>query len=159
MSSAETYARKLVEHRRWVWRPGMVLIWPEMGRQVVISAVTEHCTVIVTFLGQGVGVEVDPEEQGMYPDLDHPAMVGVLLAMWMECNPQVFLTISRWSPLTGKGTNLIQPAPKKWVINLDISEYIRQPGGGYLGPALARILYSTWTQQQRMTPMPLELEK
>jgi hypothetical protein len=136
----------------------MVLFWPSMNRQVVVTTITSEHTLVVSFLGQGVGVEVDPEEQELLPDLTHPAMAGILLSMWLEVSPQAALSLNRWGHIEGSQTlQVTQTQPKRWSITMSLSLF-GQKTQESLGAALARVLMGTWQRQKRLTPMKLRME-
>lgn len=132
----------------------MILIWPKVRRQVVILTVTDRDTLIVAFLGQGLALELEPQEQGLYPDLTHSATAGILLSMWLRWSPQAWMSICRWAE--GDVPAVEETHPKRWAITMDLGFYDEDAEGTYLGTALARVLLQTWRKQERLTPLKLE---
>lgn len=129
----------------------MVLIWPDISQTVIITSVTDRATLLAAFSGTGVGVEVDPDENKLYPDLTHPSTAGFLLSMWLESSPQAFMSLCRWEK-TGEPNNTKEIAPKRWAVTMDLGLFDVDTEGSYLGTAVARILYQTWKKQERLTP-------
>jgi hypothetical protein len=133
----------------------MILVWPKVRRQIVILTVTDRDTLIVAFLGQGLSIELDPQEHGLYPDLTHPATAGILLSLWLRWSPQAWMSICRWAE-TGQPSSVTETHPKKWAITMDLGFYDEDAEGTYLGTALARVLLQTWRKQERLTPLRLD---
>jgi hypothetical protein len=133
----------------------MVVVWPKLARQVVILTLTSRGSVIVAFLGEGLAIETDPDEEGFYPDLTHPATAGILLAMWLKWSPQAWMSVCRWTKEEEAAT-VEEKQPKCWSITMDLGRYDQDAEGSYLGTALARMLLQTWRRQERLTPMRLD---
>ncbi len=128
----------------------MVLVWPDMvPRRPITTQVFPRGTLLVNFLDHGVGIEVDPVEHKLYPDLTHPATAGILLSMWLESSPRAFMSICRWGPAEKQSVE--QVAPKRWAITMDLGLFDQDAEGSYLGTAAAKMLYLTW-KRQAMTP-------
>jgi len=150
----EEHAQRLVKHSRWRWQPGMILVWPSLNTQLIVLGVTPHQTLFVNFMGQTSGVELDPSEHGLYPDLTHPAMIGILLSLWLRWSPQAWVSICRWAQ-TGDPPKLEELLPKRWSITLDLDDVEEDPSGSYLGTALAQMLLKTWERHRMSTPLSI----
>jgi len=151
MLSIEEQARRLVEHPRWSWTTGIVRVWPMAQRTVLVLGETDHDTLLVALVGSGAGVEIDPKEHDLYPDLTHPATAGILLSLWLKSSPQAWMSICRWGD-TGQPASLTEVRPKRWSITMDLGTFDQDAEGSYLGSAIAEMLYLTWQRQSRLTP-------
>jgi len=132
----------------------MVLVWPKINTQLIVLTVTPHKTLFVAFLGQSNGIEIDPLQHDLYPDLTHPAMAGILLSMWLRWNPQAWVSICRWAE-TGTPPSVEETLPKRWSITMDLGSFDQDAEGTYLGTAVARMLLQTWRRQRNLTPMSM----
>ena len=109
----------------------MVIVWPGISRRAVILTITSRESLIVGFLGQGLALEINPTEQGVYPDLTHPATAGILLSMWLRWSPQAWMSICRWAETDEPG-KVEEMQPKQWAITMDLGAFDRDAEGSYL---------------------------